>query len=60
LNTVPFRGRPDLGGLLIPQPLASSSFPQNDLLKEEDLPPLKSQPLAACLSKNTEEASVHA
>jgi hypothetical protein len=59
-DTVPFRGRPDLGGLLIPQPLAAFSFRQNDLLTEEDLPPLKSQPLATCLSKNTKEASVHA
>jgi hypothetical protein len=42
-KTVPFRGQPDLGCLLeAPQRL---SFPQRDLLTEEGLPPLKSQPL---------------
>lgn len=53
-KTVPFRGQPDLGGLLMPQPLAASSSPQKDLLTDGELPPLKSQPLATSPSEDTE------
>lgn len=43
-TTLPFRGQPDLGGLLeAPQP---SSLPPSDLLTDGEMPPLKSQPLA--------------
>lgn len=53
-KNVPFRGQPDLGGVLMPQPLAASSFPQKDLLTEGELPPLKSQPLATSPSQDIE------
>lgn len=46
-KTIPFRGQPDLGGLLVaPQPLSIS---QRDLPTEDELPPLKSQPIT-CLA----------
>jgi hypothetical protein len=49
-KTILFRGQPDLGGLLeAQQPL---SFPQRDLLTEDELPPVKSQSIAASPSED--------
>jgi hypothetical protein len=43
-----------LGGLLMPQPLVASSFPQKDLPTDGELPPLKSQLLASTPSEDIE------